>query len=448
MPKKDFITRSLDLEESNVEKLEYVYKANRNYYLLTLVSRGGYCPVCHSYSTKIHGYKNKNIKHTVLLRESLTIIYRQRRYICPNCNKTFVENSPFIRKGNKTSHKTVENVLKALKDYNATFSSVARELYLSPTEVMNIFDRHVQIKRKPLPEAICIDEKYFSSKNTNKFVCLLAGFKNGLVLDVLESRKKSHLIRYFKSIPMQERQNVRFISMDMYDNYREVARLLLPRAIICADSFHVIKNINGELDKIRCKVMNRYKENKQSDEYYLLKHRHKLLFIDSLKISDDFFKYNRHFRCKLSDGILLEKMLSIDSELKCAYELKELYSVFNSSSGNIEDKAIELDGVISAFKLSPIFSFVQLGSTLESWKEEIVNSFYTYDGRRINNGPIEGRNKYIDIIIKLANGFTNFKRFRNRVLYVFNKLETPSDKPLDINKIKNIGKERGKYKKK
>ena len=46
---------------------------------------------------------------------------------------------------------------------------------------------------------------------------------------------------------------------------------------------------------------------------------------------------------------------------------------------------------------------------------------------RVTSGPVEGRNKYIKIIIRLANGFSNFDRFRNRALYVLNKNESPSD---------------------
>lgn len=447
MPKKDFIMRTLNLEEINVERLEYIYKYKRNYYLLTLVSRGRFCPECGCFTNKIHGYKDKQIRHSILFKEELIVIYHQRRYICTYCNKTFVEYNPFVGQGNRTTSSTKDNVLKALKDYNATFSSVARSLSLSPTEVINIFDQYVQIERKQLQEVICIDEIYFSPKSKNKYICLLVGFKNGLILDVLESRKKAYLIHYFRSVPIQERQTVRFISMDMYENYRCVARLLFPEAIVCADSFHVVKNINDALNKIRCKIMRRYKENKKSDEYYLLKNHYKLLFIDSLKINDDVYKYNHHYKYKLSDSLLLEKMLSIDKELKSAYELKELYSIFNSSYGDINQKKIELEKIIAEYKTSSIPLFVKLGFTLEDWKNEIINSFYTYNERRINNGPIEGRNKYIGIIINLANGYTNFKRFRNRVLYVFNKFEKSSDNPLDIKNIRNIGKLRGKYKK-
>lgn len=439
--------RSLSLEENNIEKFDYSFKDNHHYYSITLVSRGNFCPHCHSFSKIVHSYKNKKIKHSILLKEPLTLIYHQRRYICPICHKTFIEPNPFISMNNKISHKTIDMTLSLLKDYNQTFSSVSRLVHLSVTEVIEIFDQYVQIERKPLQKVICIDEFYFSHHSKNKFACLLIGFKNGLVLDVLESRKKSYLRNYFRMIDQKEREAVQFISMDMYDNYREIAKIYFPNALCCADSFHVIKYINDALNKIRCKVMNRYKNNKKSDEYYLLKYKHHLLFIDSLKISDDQFKYNHHFKYKMSQYSLLEKMLNIDKELKLAYELKEMYMIFNNLDYDMDKISTELDVIINAYKISGISSFVDIGHTLSNWKQEIINSFHTYEGRRINNGPIEGRNKYVKIILELANGYKNFKRFRNRLLYVFNKHEKPLDEPKETKFMKLPGKERGRYNK-
>lgn len=447
-PIKDIIMRTLSLEENNVEKCEYVFKDNQNYYLITLVSRGNFCPMCHTFSKKSNGYKDKKIRHSILLKENLTVIYHQRRYICPKCGKTFIEKNPFSLNNARLSRSTIDKTLKLLKDYNQTFSSVARLVNLSTTEVINLFDSYVQIDRKPLQEVICIDEFHFSRHAANRFACLLIGFKNGLILDVLESRKKAYLRTYFRSIDKRERDKVKFISMDMYDTYRDIAHIYFPNALCCADSFHVVKNIHDALDRIRCKVMNRYKNDKLSDEYYLLKYKHHLLFIDSLKISDEHFKYNHHFKYKMSNGIILEKLLEIDKELKYAYELKELYIIFNNSTYDIDKISIDLDAIINAYKLSGVSLFTDIGNTLANWKKEIINSFHTYNGRRINNGPIEGRNKYVRIILILAMGYKNFKRFRNRILYVFNKHEKPLDKPLDTRQIKLPGKERGPYKKK
>lgn len=65
--------------------------------------------------------------------------------------------------------------------------------------------------------------------------------------------------------------------------------------------------------------------------------------------------------------------------------------------------------------------------------------YQLYDGRKLSNGPIEERNRIVKIILRLANGYTNFNRFRNRVLYVLNKYETYSEKILDVHKIRKTG---------
>ena len=68
---------------------------------------------------------------------------------------------------------------------------------------------------------------------------------------------------------------------------------------------------------------------------------------------------------------------------------------------------------------------------------------------------LKGKNKYIKILLTLANGYRNFKRFRNRVLYVFNKYDKPSNSPkkqnssnylesLEVNTTKNRTKSRQK----
>lgn len=176
----------------------------------------------------------------------------------------------------------------------------------------------------------------------------------------------------------------------------------------------------------------------------MLKHKNYLLFKDSLDIGDTTYKKNRHFSMRYTDRQLLEKIMAIDTQLKEIYELKELYMIFIQLDDlDIIESFLEL--IINNYKLSTIVSFQKLGDTLESWKKEIINSFIKYDNRKFSNGPIEGRNKYIHIILELANGYSNFKRFRNRAMYILNRLETYNEKILDVFSVRGKGKERGKY---
>ncbi|MBQ3418600.1 MAG: transposase [Erysipelotrichaceae bacterium] len=64
----------------------------------------------------------------------------------------------------------------------------------------------------------------------------------------------------------------------------------------------------------------------------------------------------------------------------------------------------------------------------------MVNSFIPYIK---HNGKIEGKNSYIKKMLKLANGYSNFERFRNRAMYCENYYESYSIDKLP-NKVKRI----------
>ena len=78
-----------------------------------------------------------------------------------------------------------------------------------------------------------------------------------------------------------------------------------------------------------------------------------------------------------------------------------------------------------------VSSFVSLAITLEYWKSEIVQYFNIIKNYRVSNGPIEGRNSLIKLVLRLANGYDDFKRFRNRIIY---SLNTYSSHNFDIDK--------------
>ena len=50
-----------------------------------------------------------------------------------------------------------------------------------------------------------------------------------------------------------------------------------------------------------------------------------------------------------------------------------------------------------------------------------MNSFDIVDGRKISNTPVESVNSSIKLMKRNANGYTNFERFKKRILYLLNK---------------------------
>lgn len=438
----EIISDILNISSYEAENLDSYRKEGVLYICVTLKRKDTSCPQCSSSDLKIKEYKIRNIKHSMFQFDKAIIVYRARRYICSQCGKTFYEENPFVEEGVTISKLTVLNVLKELKETNATFASVARHNSISPTKVQEIFDRHVNIPRQTLTEILCIDEVYTEASTISKYSCLLLDFHTHRLLDVLPDRKKYTLLNYFERIKKEERDTVKYVIMDMYDTYRSVVRMRLPKAKIAADSFHIVMNYTKAVDKIRLRIQKKFK--KGTDEYYLLKNFNWLLLIDEPKENEA--KYNRKLKRYINYPQLLDLVLSISEELRIAYELKTEYLYLNRlcTYENIEK---ELTRHLDKMKISGIHEIMKFRKTMNNWFDEIINSFIRIGDRRLSNGIMESRNGIVKKIKNNANGYYNFKRFRNRALYVMNEDSKPnlaeSSAPIRLK-----GHKRGKYKKK
>ena len=428
--------------EKDCENFRAVRSGNLVSYHVTLKNNGGRCPCCGAYVTKVKEYRKKKI----VLDRNRVVFYRARRFLCA-CGKTFYEENPFSRERKKISDHLIGLLLEDLKRYNHTFLEEAEKYGISVNEVMDIFDRHVQIERKGLREAISFDEFYFSRHSRSKYAFLIMGL-NGEILDILRSRHKSRLLDYFKYIPAEERNRVKYVTMDMYENYRVIVRRRLKNAMIVIDSFHVMKHVNEALDEVRLSVLRKFSSDQRCDEYYLLKKKRYVLFREELS---EAYEYSSHFRMKMNDGDFLNLILKTDKRLSDAYQTARKYYYFNRCWNEYSrQEALEyLEKYIDECFSLGIPSFLELGKTLDNWKEEIANSFIPYRKRsgetvRLSNGRTEGKNSYIKKMIRLANGYSNFDRFRNRAMYCENYYETYSKEPLPNTVRRNFPKKKKK----
>ena len=390
------------------------------YYEVKTVNRGCRCKRCGRYHTNVKEYITKPVKHAIYTGNKCVVLFHHRRFICPYCSRTQMDVNPFCSNGNRISDKTVEYILQLLKRYNVPFRQAAEAVGLSVRGIIKIFDRYCRMNRNPFTAAMCFDEIYFSRKRKKKHILIIINFFNRAIIDVLKDRDKSTLSSYLRKIDRRERNRVLYVCIDMNDNYRDILNVYFENAFIVADSFHVVKRISKALYDVRNRIIRRFDKDQKCDEYYLLKYRDYLLYRkDDISMK---MKYNRHFRIQMSEWELLERMKAIDPELNDAYELYQEYIRFNDKdyTDNVQCLS-DLNELINDFRISGVKEFEEVARTLKNWECEIVNSFLKYKGKRVSNGPIEGRNSLIRKVLYIANGYCNFARFRNRIMYSLNR---------------------------
>ena len=190
--------------------------------------------------------------------------------------KIFKESNPLLEKYEKISLITKLGVLEHLKTPSNTFTSASNIYHISKQSVINIFDTYVDAQRKTLPEVLSIDEFYKARSSKYKYACMLYDFKSKKVIDVLTTRHKNYLVEYFSKISLEEKKRVKYVIVDMWESYRDTVKLCLPKALIAIDSFHLIKDLNDKVSRIRIQVMNKHRLDDTSlitndSNYYMLK---------------------------------------------------------------------------------------------------------------------------------------------------------------------------------
>lgn len=431
----------LSIDAKDVDKVDSITTDNGNVITITLKKKECHCPDCFSTHYELKEYRTRTIKHALFINKSTTFLLRSRKYRCLECNRTFMENNPFAPKRSRVSFETIRTILEAAQEYNATWKEIGKKAHVSDETAINTFDKYVNLSRRKLPRILCIDECYNKHQFNKPYSCILFDFLDAKINDVIEDRSKHTLSNYFSKITKEERDNVQYVIIDMWEPYLDIATMYFHNVTVAVDSFHVLKEIGLALDKVRRRIMSGY--SKGSEEYYLLKKWNDLLFSDQSP-------WGEKMKIKgLNNGWynkyqLQQKLLSISSDLKIAQEFYILYKRQNKIT-NIEGAESMIDSFINNKDIIMVEEFIPIIKMLINWKPYIINSFIIVDGRRLSNGPIEGFNSNFKKMMVVGNGLYSFPRFRNRLMYCFNKPNCLS--PVKNKITKRTRGKRGTYKK-
>lgn len=349
------------------------------------------CPHCGHTTTYIKDYRLQTVKDLTVAGKPLIVTVRKRRYICKECNSTFTENNPYIK---RYCHFPQRFYFESIKETLTlqSFTSIARKVGVSVSSIIRWFD-NINYPKAELPSCIAIDE-FKGNADGKKFQCNLSDPVKHKIIDILPNRDSEDLCKHFLEYTYDERAKVKKVVMDLSTLFRSVAKQLFPEAKIIADKFHVIRVVINSLENVRKRIQKEFHDAKRK---WFKRSRH-LLLKPEYKLTD-------------YDKIELNRMLNSSSELEKAWILKEkFYEIFRKVTRTEAKKDLR-DWLLLANQLS-IPEFKHCITTFTNWRTEIANII----GENVSNGFIEGSNNKIKVLKRISFGVQNFKRFRNRIL--------------------------------
>lgn len=452
----DFITNLLNLKDKDIQILDIEIIGKNKLIHIQKVLKNEYCPSCQS---RMHskGVYIRTVNHPILQDGfELKLMVHQRRWHCtnPDCGLYFNDQFNFLSSYKQSSNITPYLILKELKNIHMTTSEIAKRYHVSDTTIHYYLRQYLDIKRLPFPEIISIDEVYLNLDYKHKYALVIFDFITGEIIDLLPNRWEKTTNAYFISIPLEERQKVKYLICDMYNPYINFTKRYFPNSIAIIDSFHVvswlIRLINNYLIDLKKKYQERdkkayihYLEQKnkpidsislaevpKSKEVYLINHYKWFILKNKDNINYRYkAKYNYKFKMYLNTYDLEKMFFDLDPNLSKIRFLKEKYIEFNTSEETNKDSLMkQLEDLIRLYSNSDLNIFKDFSKVLEVHKQEIINSFtFVLDSkkkkRRLSNGPIEGFNRTPKDFRRNSRGLENFESVRNRIIWSNRKQE-------------------------
>lgn len=116
-----------------------------------------HCPHCTEPHLLSKGIYVRTVLVNIHAKNVVAVHFRLKRYKCPVCLKTCIDNHSIAPKKSTLSWSVIMQIMHLLKSPSESFTSVSEKLNISSTTVTRIFDTYYSPKPRPLPLLLSID---------------------------------------------------------------------------------------------------------------------------------------------------------------------------------------------------------------------------------------------------------------------------------------------------
>ncbi|WP_016879854.1 ISL3 family transposase, partial [Chlorogloeopsis fritschii] len=211
------------------------------------------CPQCGTKSEKLHQNHRYIIKDLPWGEKPVFLEINRRQFKCNKCQKPFSEDLDFVRKKRTYTKRLAQKIIQDVLSND--IHSVASKGIVTTEEIERMLkdaseathnSKPSQLKRLGIDEIALVKGKghycaVFIDLDTSKLLAIL----NGRTKEII----KEALIAWGYEVLDQ----IEEVSIDLWQGYKNIVTKLMPNAQVVADRFHVMTQINKELDTQRKK---------------------------------------------------------------------------------------------------------------------------------------------------------------------------------------------------
>jgi len=364
------------------------------------------CRRCGRHIEQFHCYgQSIQLQHLPAFGREVKIEIRPKRYRCPHCEgePTSTQRCAWYELNYPCTRAYEKWVMRLLA--HSTVADVSRVTGAGIKTIESIFRRYVDSEadweRLSDLETLGIDEISLHKGHKAYKAVVTARDSDGAnhALAVLADRDQSTVEAFLNTIPDRLKATVERVCIDLWAGYATAVRRALPEATVVADRFHVARLYGDAVDEVRKRELRRLKAELPEEE--------------AAPCKNAMWPLRRPWPSLRPDQQLqVAQVLDLSPTLSDAYCLREVLSAIFETAPDRATAAARLDGWAGEVKRLGASCFDTFLSTLETWREPILNYF---DGRH-SSGFVEGMNNKLKLLKRRCFGLDDpvelFRRFK------------------------------------
>lgn len=394
---KSFLDKLLDLPGviiKGYEKIETVGCV----FKIESAAKEAVCPRCGKRSQIVHQNHWHLVRDLPICGIETYLKSNRRQWKCQQCQRPFSEELEWVKSRRSYTKRLANNILKQLQ--KNSIKNVSEVNNISEEEIERMLDDvQKDLKNREIKnvEKLGIDEISFA-KGKHNYCGVLVDLETREPLRILKKRTQETLREELITWDEEVLKNIKEVSIDLWRPYQTVVNELMPNAEVVADRFHVMTQVNDELDQERKKQrreVNKITNDTEKEvklkaitnsKYVLLKNEMDLTPDEQEKLQEVYQNFP-----------LLKQMHSQKENLRKIYETAK-----NWQKGLFKIS----DWLKRASRIFP-----ESSKTIRNWIGEIISYFDNHT----TNGVVEGINNKLKLIKRIGYGFRNFDNFCTRV---------------------------------
>lgn len=352
------------------------------------------CHECGQVARRVHSRTRKFVRDLDFGGQRMLLQVEHRKVHCVHCRRVRVEKLDFVDVGQRVTLRLGAYAAELCR-LGLSVVAVAEHLDLDPKTV-KAFDKAAlqrdfgETRYEGLTR-LAIDE--IAVKKGHQYMTVVLDYDTGRVVWMGKDRQIASLDAFFAEMPLQVRESIQAVAIDMWDPYIAAIKKWCPQADIVFDLFHVVKAFHKVIDDIR------------NEEY----RKGSAAGRATLKGSKYLFLKNWG-NLRRPQRTRLKEILALNRRLNTVYWLKDFlvhiweYHIPGWAEGALAEWC-------SVARQDGHPALVRFARMLERYQYGIVN----HCRHRIHTSKLEGVNNKIKVVKRIAYGFHDLEYFALKV---------------------------------